>query len=141
MMVLEREFKGILGINSYYIDGHSDQLNLLSAIGGRALKSIDEMQHERIYTAGHLSDDGWDMRTVGCTFRGLTTDCQITVALYSGAGQLLAVRCVAAGEDFAERTVSLTAQTKDGLRLRAFAWDRGKGCAPICEALIDETVA
>ncbi len=397
MMVLEREFKGILGINSYYIDGYSDQLNLMSAIGGRELKSIDEMQHERIYTAGHLSDDGWDMRTVGgtdedalnlnlnadglrhsyteftgenniaaemarfydditdykgkflrsdeegrknlestinnqilsyvqsgdygqynypytyrfcyvigplggqkvketldgwrteaqgykpvtglsrgatlaadgpevcleigetrslaksvtvepadasdrsliwtssndgvcevdenglltawqsgtatitvraadsdfvwkngekvysptplswtvqvgsgeapvgsvqtdaavvvsygtgeaprpyslrdngdgsvtvgCTFRGLTTDCQITVALYSGAGQLLAVRCVAAGEDFAERTVSLTAQTKDGLRLRAFAWDRGKGCAPICEALIDETVA
>lgn len=88
-----------------------------------------------------LRDNGDGSVTVGCTFRGLTTDCQITVALYSGAGQLLDLRCVAAGEDFAERTVTLTAQTKDGLRLRAFAWDRGKGCVPICEALIDETVA
>lgn len=395
MMVLEREFKGILGINSYYIDGHSDQLNLMSAIGGRELKSIDEMQHERIYTAGHLSDDGWDMRTVNgtdpdalnlnlnavglrhsytefsgennvaaemarfydditdykgkflrgdetvrknlettinnqilsyvqsgdygqfnypytyrfcygigplggqkvksildgwrteaqgykpvtglsrgatlaadgpdvcleigetrslaksvtvepadasdrsliwtssndgicevdenglltawqsgtvtitvraadsdfvwkngekvysptpltwtvqvgggetpagsvqtdaavvvtygeaqrpyslrdkgdgsvtvsCTFRSLSADCQIIAALYSASGQLLDLRCVAAGEDFAEQTATLTASTQDGLCLRAFAWDTGKGFAPICDKLIDETLA
>ena len=88
------------------------------------------------YTAAH---DG--SVTVSCTFRSLSSGCQILAALYSGDGQLLDLRCVAAGEDFAQQNATLTAKTKDGLCLRAFAWDAGKGFAPLCDKLIDETLA
>jgi hypothetical protein len=62
---LEEKVRGVAGIT--YGDFGGDQKLVAEAIGGGQLKSYDEMVTDRIYSAGHLGDDGSNLAEAGGT--------------------------------------------------------------------------